>query len=275
MMKRKLIQLYFIAGITILFFGCNNTSQVENTDSHEHEHAEAKAETKKDCSNVHWSHHTGEEGPGQWKNLCDGYMSCGGQAQSPINIVTDSTASSESLSAIEVNYVSTPVDIINNGHTVQFNTTEGSSVKINDKEYNLLQFHYHALSEHTINNTHYPIEVHFVHKNSDNDYAVIGIMIEEGQENELFTSYLENFPKEKGKYTSEQVIELAKLLPTDMGYYNYSGSLTTPPCSEVVNWYVLKNPLKASVDQIQQISEILHDNYRPVMALNERPIYSY
>lgn len=241
-----------------LLVSCNN-SQKKKTE-------------KKSCDGVHWSHHAGEDGPANWKNLCDGFTDCGGSAQSPIDIASENAVIGEKLVAPEFKYGNSKVDIINNGHTVQFNVDKGSAVNLNGKAYQLLQFHYHALSEHTINGKHAPLEVHFVHKHSDTDFAVLGIMIVEGAKNELFEKYLNQFPVKKGVYKSDDLIDLFGLFPANKSYYYYSGSLTTPPCSEVVSWYVLKNPVEASAEQIAKFSKILHDNYRPVMPLNNRKV---
>jgi carbonic anhydrase len=250
--------------IILSFASCSNQEK-DN-------HSVGKAE---DCTNVHWSYVQGEDGPNNWQNLCDGYSACGGEIQSPINIISSGAVANAELSPIKINYGSSNVDIVNNGHTVQFNVSGNSTATIGNKEYHLLQFHFHALSEHTIDGNHYPIEVHFVHKYSDTDFAVLGIMYEEGEANDLFSKYLTHFPNSKGSYTSEDSISVAGLIPSNLNYYNYNGSLTTPPCSEVVNWYVLKTPLEASSNQIENISEILHGNYRPVMPLNGRRISSF
>jgi len=100
-------------------------------------------------------------------------------------------------------------------------------------------------------------------------------MFKVGKENALFAKYLNHFPKEKGTYNSEDTIDLSSLFPSDKTYYNYSGSLTTPPCSEVVNWYVLKNLVTASKEQIELLSIILKNNFRPVQPINGRIIMSY
>lgn len=264
--------------ITCLAFviSCNNpkTKKVEKEHSIDHEQVENK-DAKKDCKDVHWSHHTGSDGPENWKNLCDGFTACGGHAQSPINIVTNTANNENELTSPEFKYATSKVNIINNEHTVQFNVDGDNKVILNGKEYHLLQFHYHALSEHTINDEYYPIEVHFVHKHADNDYAVLGVMFTEGAENELFKKYLDKFPSTKGNYESDELINLISLFPDNRSYYHYKGSLTTPPCSEVVNWYVLANPVEASAEQIKTFSEILNNNYRPVMPLNDRELLIY
>jgi carbonic anhydrase len=237
------------------------------------QHSEQKVE--KDCKDIHWSHHDGDDGPENWKNLCVGFSECGGKSQSPIDINTESIILGEGLSAPIFDYGTSKVDIINNEHTVQFNIEEGSKVNLNGKDYQLIQFHYHALSEHTIDGEHFPLEVHFVHKHSDTDFAVLGVMFDEGGENELFKKYLSNFPTSKGEYKSDDIINLMSLLPENKNYYYYSGSLTTPPCTEVVSWFVLENPIEASKEQIEEFSKILNNNYRPTMALNSRDILLY
>jgi len=273
-MKKKL-NLLLVAVVAIVFVSCKNNKVNVKQKSEKHQVTSTKENvSKKDCKDVHWSHHKGEEGPNNWQNLCDGFSDCGGKAQSPINIVTKSVKQDAKLLAPEFSYGKSLVAIVNNGHTVQFNISGNNSVKLNGKVYNLLQFHYHALSEHTINGEHFPLEVHFVHKHDAGDYAVIGVVFKEGSENELLNKYLDNFPKSKGEYKSDDMINLMSLLPKNKDYFNYSGSLTTPPCSEVVNWYVLKNPLTASKKQLELFSKILNHNYRPIQDLNDREVKS-
>jgi carbonic anhydrase len=233
------------------------------------------AETKDNCEDVKWSHKAGPNGPENWKNLCDGFSDCGGKAQSPIDIVTASVSSEEKLDPISLNYSDSKFNILNNGHTVQFNIEGNNTATIQGKEYSLLQFHYHAKSEHTVDGNYFPLEVHFVHKHSDDDFAVIGIMFEEGAENDLLSKYLEDFPKSKGTFNSEDMLDLNSLFPESLSYFHYNGSLTTPPCSEVVNWYLLKQPVQASKEQLTAFAEILDNNYRPVMALNDRTVHSF
>jgi carbonic anhydrase len=222
-----------------------------------------------DCDDVHWTY-TEKEGPEHWADLCTDYSSCGGKTQSPIDIID--AAHDSTLTPIIFNYTTTKTHIVNNGHTVQFNCDAGSKLTINGTEYDLLQFHFHGLSEHKVAGKHFPLEVHFVNMASDNNYAVIGVFFEEGFENALFSSYLSHFPHKKDAYDADTEIDLSSLFPTNKSYYNYSGSLTTPPCSEIVNWYVLKNTVTASAEQITEFQEVLHKNYRPVQPVNEREI---
>lgn len=272
-MKKTVNYSFFIVVIALLISSCNGTPKNENLLGKETH--EVISEKKDECNDVHWSHHKGGDGPENWKNLCSGYSSCGGKIQSPINIDLNETIKSDNLCPFKVNYSSTKVDIINNGHTLQYKIFGNNTMLIDGKEYKLVQFHYHTESEHTINGKHFPIEVHFVHKYSDTDYAVVGIMYQEGEKNDLFTEYLSHFPLNEGEYVTDKMIELNKQLPSDLSYYHYKGSLTTPPCSEVVSWYVLKSHLEATKEQIEILSEMLYEHYRPVMPLNNRKVLSF
>lgn len=272
-MKKTNLNTLIIILISIALFSCNYATKTESSSNTETK--EQVAEKHENCDEVHWSHHAGDNGPENWVNLCDGFSACGGTAQSPINILTDQLIETGDLVALKIKYSTSPTHIFNNGHTVQFGVTGDNHLLIGDKNYELAQFHFHAESEHTVNGNHYPIEVHFVHRHSDTDFAVIGIMYEEGEENPLLSQYLADFPTEVGNFKSEQSIDLKSLLPADLSFYHYSGSLTTPPCSEVVCWYVLKTPLKASKNQIEKFSKILNHNFRPVMPLNDRQVFSF
>jgi len=141
-MKKLFSHLLLIVAV-ISFVSCSNKSQ----DSHVE-----KADD--DCSKVHWSYVEGEDGPNKWKDLCSGFSACGGEAQSPINISSNESTLSTELNSLNVNYATTNVDIINNGHTVQFNVSGENTTTIGEKEYKLLQFHFHSLSEHTIDGNH-------------------------------------------------------------------------------------------------------------------------
>lgn len=267
---RQKISLATMMMIAIaIMVSCNNAPKQNTENSHTEQ-----AASKKDCKDVHWSHHQGADGPENWANLCSGFAACGGQAQSPINIVSTTVAQDQQLTAPVFSYGKSIVSIVNNGHTIQFNVDGDNKVSLNGKDYTLLQFHYHALSEHTIDGKHFPLEVHFVHKHADNDFAVLGIMFEPGKSNSLLEKYLNHvyFPKEKGSYQSTDTIDLLSLFPQNKSYYYYKGSLTTPPCSEVVSWYVLQQSVQASPEQIAALSAILNNNYRPVMPLNGRTV---
>lgn len=222
------------------------------------------------CENVKWDY-DGAEGPENWAALCTGFVDCDGAEQSPVNIETARVVEDAKAYDLEFSYEQTPVDILNNGHAIQFNVAGENTLSIGDATYKLLQFHYHTASEHTVDGAHFPMEVHFVHK-GDKGLAVVGIFFEEGESNALLDNYLANFPTKKGVYKADKTIPLTALIPENLKYYHYDGSLTTPPCSEVVDWYVLQKPITASKEELAQMAKILHNNFRPVQPLNGRKV---
>ena len=226
------------------------------------------------CTGVEWSHNESDNGQDEWINLCEGNSACGGTVQSPINIM--GAVDNTTLDSLSFFYTTTPIEIENKGYTVEFVCEPGSNLLIGSTQYELKQFHFHTKSEHQLNGASFPLEVHFVHKASDTDFAVVGVFFEAGAENELFTKYLAEFPTSEGEYKDpNEELALINLLPHNRSFYHYQGSLTTPPCSEVVSWYVLKDKITASPAQIAQFQAILDNNHREVQPLNNRPVYSY
>lgn len=223
-----------------------------------------------DSHGPHWGYE-GEHGPEQWGHMSADFKACSeGKTQSPIDI---SNAQSEDLSDIQFNYKASKLNVINNGHTVQVNYDGGSSIKVDGVEYNLAQFHFHTPSEHTLNGKSFANEMHLVHKSANNELAVIGVLVETGAENAAYKAVWSNLPKKANEKKSVDVsINANDLLPGERAYFTYSGSLTTPPCSENVKWIVLKTPIQMSEKQIKEIQAIMHKNNRPVQPLNTRTL---
>jgi len=160
----------------------------------------------------------------------------------------------------------------NNGHTIQVDCDPGSTVIVDGFEYNLLQFHFHHPSEHTIDGRYFPMEVHFVHRN-DFGLAVLGIMVIEGAPNPLIEMLWQQIPTHAGEKSeiSTPILPTA-LLPPSATTYRYSGSLTTPPCSEIVSWIVYHRPVELSPQQIARFAMLFANNARPVQSLNRRKL---
>ncbi len=221
-----------------------------------------------------WSYE-GETGPDNWGSLKEDYVLCSeGTKQSPIDI--NSVLVSD-VDNIEFNYSSSALNILNNGHTVQINYDSGSNITIGEKEYQLLQFHFHAPSEHALDGNLADAEVHFVHAFETDDgqteLAVIGVMIYEGAENSTFEDVIANLPEHAGDESSvDASVNAEDLLPSNKQVYRYTGSLTTPPCSEGVNWNVMSAPIEMSSEQLDTLGKVLHSNNRPLQALNEREV---
>jgi carbonic anhydrase len=225
---------------------------------------------KVDCATFHWGYDN-DNGPAVWSECESG---CAGTSQSPIDIV--GAVNDGNLSALQTSYHATPIDLIHNGHAIELEYHTGSTLDLNGKTYTLLQAHFHGGSEHTVDGHRRPLEVHLVHKASDNDLAVIGIFIKEGASNAFLANFIDHLPTTEGTtYEDAATVDITNFLPASQSYYTYSGSLTTPPCSEVVTWLVMKDPVEASTSQIGKITSILQTTYRPTLPLNGRVIKSF
>jgi len=234
-------------------------------DSHE------KSGKPQESHSVHWSY-AGEGGPGEWGRLEPDFAKCYlGKAQSPVNIAG---SAAKKLAAIAFNYQPSKFDVVNNGHTVQFNYESGSYMELDGKRYELLQFHFHAPSEHALDGNRYPLEFHFVHKNGEGKLAVIGVMASAGKANAAYRVLLDNLPLANGEERRNKniVVNAADLLPKNRSYAAYSGSLTTPPCSEEVAWRVLTRPVSLSESQIAGLKQTYAANSRPLQKLNGREL---
>ena len=220
----------------------------------------------------HWSYEAeGETSPAMWGELSPEYALCGtGKTQSPIDILT--TVATD-VSDIAFTYLPSALTIFNNGHTVQVNYDEGSEIVYNEHTFPLAQFHVHHPSEHTLNGEAFPLEMHFVHKDADGNLAVVGVLVKEGAENPAYADFIANLPTEETEPTTlDYTVNALDMMPTEKTYYTYSGSLTTPPCSEGVRWLLLTTPIELSAEQIESIATIFEHNARPTQALNARDV---
>lgn len=220
--------------------------------------------------NAPWTY-SGAGGPDEWAKLTPESSACAGKNQSPIDLNGFIKAD---LKAIQFAYQAGGKEIVNNGHTIQINYAPGSSIKLENVQFELKQFHFHAPSENLIKGKSYPLEGHFVHADKDGNLAVIAVMYKEGAENKALSTLWSVMPKEANeKADLANAFSATKLLPVKRSYYRFSGSLTTPPCSEGVRWMVMKNPVSVSKEQIGAFSQVLHHpNNRPVQATNARTI---
>jgi carbonic anhydrase len=221
----------------------------------------------------HWSYE-GATGPDHWSDLDTANAVCkAGGSQSPIDLANALRV--PALPGLQISYAATRVKVTNNGHTFQVNVDKGSSLTIDGKRYDLLQFHFHTPSEHTIDGKAYPLELHLVHQAADKSLAVIGVMFAEGNPNTTLARFWDRMPRAQSELDAGVSIELKDLLPRAMDdYFTYSGSLTTPPCSESVRWIVVKQPLQLSKAQITTFRSVFPMNARPIMPLGARYVLS-
>ncbi len=216
-----------------------------------------------------WSY-GGENGPANWGKLDPSYSACGtGTRQSPVDLsnAVDADIGKKAISWNPVRLA----EVVNNGHTIQVNTPGAGIMNMDGVSYDLLQFHFHHKSEHTVDGEQFPLEVHFVHKETDGSgLAVIGVFFREGDENASLKPIWAAAPEKEGTASSADKVDPMAMLPDSRAGFRYSGSLTTPPCSEIVAWNVLKNPITASKAQIEAFAKLFPNNFRPVQPLNRR-----
>lgn len=229
---------------------------------------------------AHWGY-VGEGGPEYWPRLSPAYAACGqGGGQSPVDIIQNA---SDSSGAWRIDYRSTSLkiahhehvtNIVDNGHTIQVTVDEGSKLTTDRGTYTLKQFHFHTPSEHAIDGSRFPMEVHFVHQDAEGRFAVVAALYQLGPENENLAKIIPHLPKVKGGSASlaDVRLELAFHLPATNASYSYMGSLTTPPCSENVEWLVFRDPISASAAQLETFARVLGPTSRPLQPLNGRTI---
>jgi carbonic anhydrase len=210
-------------------------------------------------------------GPKEWSNLDEKYRMCeDGLNQSPINITDVIPAK---LNPLTFEGTSKATTFVNNGHTVQVNFTSANSLSIDNQKYYLKQIHFHTPSENQINGTSYPMEAHLVHANSAGSLAVVGVMFDIGVDNLVLNKLLRNLPENAGDNNRLKSEVLGyDILPSNRDYYRFNGSLTTPPCTEGVKWFVLKTPVGISRSQLADFNAAMPTNNRPIQDINARII---
>jgi carbonic anhydrase len=233
----------------------------------------AAAEPEK--SGAHWGY-AGEDGPEHWGDLDPGYGVCKtGASQSPINIPAAKLRIKD-LESFHFYYKPMPLDVTDTGHSIQVNFEPGCVAKIDNTSYGLVQIHFHRPSEEQINGKSFPMVAHMVHKSPEGKLAVIAVLLTIGKANPVVDAVLANLPKEAGGETKAQktLVDPMALMPPVRNYYTYQGSLTTPPCTEGVTWFVLKSPATISAAQEQALAKRYAHNARPIQPAHDRKIES-
>jgi carbonic anhydrase len=220
----------------------------------------------------HWSYR-GPEGPDHWDEVDKNFATCRvGQHQSPIDIRAPKIAD---LPPIQFAYRAAPLRIINNGHTIQIDYAPGSSMTVGGRRYELKQFHFHHPSEEKVNGKGYAMVAHLVHAAADGSAAVVAVLLDAGTAaNPLVSRVWQYLPAQEGPEQNhgDVQIDVTELLPADRGYYTFTGSLTTPPCTENVTWLVLKTPEPISQGQADAFGRLYPLNARPTQPLNGRDV---
>lgn len=219
---------------------------------------------------AHWGY-SEDNGPKNWGKL--GFETCqNGKSQSPINIITKDTKKSKNALAFQ--YSNDSTNIVNNGHSLQVNFQKKGSITFKKTKYNLVQLHFHTPSENQVDGKTYPLEMHLVHESSDHKFLVVAVFFDEGKANAILQDIVNTAPSEVGSENKLGNLAPSALLPKKNAYYAFIGSLTTPPCTENVQFVVLKTPVDASKEQIDALHAILHDDARDTQPLNGRVVES-
>jgi carbonic anhydrase len=216
----------------------------------------------------HWDY-SGEFGPDMWGSIKNEFKTCGaGMNQSPVDIPKRSPTLKD---GVRLQWNPEKGSVVNNGHTIQVNLTGHSSIKIAGQSYVLKHFHIHTPSEHQVSGLSYPMEIQFVHATPEGKLAVLGVFVEIGAVSEEFGKIMPSMPASADSSPTEtSTLNLASILPKDVSVFRYSGSLTTPPCSEGVLWSVLREPIEMSSEQVTAFRRLFSSNARPVQPMGAR-----
>jgi len=226
---------------------------------------------------VAWNY-SGDNGPENWGSIAPECDPDASGSQSPIDIELAGlvTEAPSTTSALTINYLPTLFDVENTGRTIEAvpHDLDANFITIDDKKYYLLQFHLHNPSEHTIDNASFGMELHLVNKSDDGALAVLGVLMNAGKEDEVLAELFNKLPTTKTDEQSsvelEEKIDPTDLIPAESKVARYSGSLTTPPCTEPVIWSVFLTPSAVSDPQLAALGGIFPGNHRPTQPLNGR-----
>ena len=192
---------------------------------------------------VHWTY-DGETGAARWGELDPSFAVCAeGAQQSPVDLAGPILAGTGSLN---IQWQPSEAYVVDNGHTIQVDVAEGSSIILEGRRFSLLQFHFHLPSEHMVDGDGFPMEVHFVHQAAEGDLAVVGVFMGTGESPSAIERIWGAIPVSAEPAATLPELDPRTLLPEEQGYFRYAGSLTTPPCSEVVSWVVMTEPISVS-----------------------------
>lgn len=270
-MKRNFLTVAIITAGAMGFSACSTNYKAAEQAPTQASPVVAESQVKAD-SGASWSY-VGNTGPEYWGDV-EGATMCGiGQQQSPIDIKRVTATAKD---APTINYSqSASLNINDNGHTIVYTpSTSENTITINNEPFELQQFHYHTPSEHQFGSQNYPAEVHFVHANSEGNLAVMGVMLAPGQSNNAMRVLLNGTQVGAENNTDFMAnnIDLSALIPAMPTFYHYEGSLTTPPCSEEVQWYVVKEPLDVATDELAIMIDLYEGNNRPVQTQGPRTV---
>lgn len=217
----------------------------------------------------HWTY-AGAGGPEEWGSIDPDFAVCSvGRNQSPINV---STTTGVTGGDVSFSYLRSSLTVVNNGHTIQANVPPGNAMSVDGNAFGLLQFHFHSPSEHTLGGRYFPLEMHLVHRDTQGNLGVVGVFFEEGAPSVELEPIFSVMPESTTEQSIVEGFQVASLLPPVHQMFRYSGSLTTPPCSEGVRWMLMQTPRSVSTEQVAAFSALVGPNNRPLQPLWAREV---
>jgi len=217
-----------------------------------------------------WSY-DGKEGPEHWGKLSEEFSMCSaGSTQSPIDIEESLDANLKPLKLLQKFPAK---EILQTNHSIQLNFRDGNIVAIDNITFKLKQANFHTPSEHSIQGKSFPLEAQFLHSDIKGNMAIVAVLFREGRPNPGLEKVLKQLPNESNKaVTLKSRLLASEMMPSNQDYYRFSGSLTSPPCTEGIRWILIKTPMTASKEQIDALAALTQHNNRPLQALNGRLI---
>lgn len=223
-------------------------------------------------SKPHWDYDA--EGPEHWADLDRGYATCRvGHAQSPIDL--DSPTELHPSDHIDIEYRPiASLNLLNNGHTLQATVPadSGNRIVVDGTSFALSQFHFHLPSEHTIDGAETAMELHFVHTARSGHLAVLAVLLSAQTDRTPLSRVLTAAPNRSGLTRAVTTVDPREFLPAGLAQFRYQGSLTTPPCTEGVEWIVLRHPAPVAATEVDNYRALFPHSNRPTQPRNGRPV---
>jgi len=251
-----------VALVAVAWLSCLAMSQAAD--------APAEPVPQHSSNSPHWAY-DGEEGMDHWGMLSRGYMTCEtGSHQSPIDITMPGEDWAPEL--LQFHYRQADIQAMHNGHSIQVRVSPGSELHVNERTYQLMQFHFHEPSEHHIEGKASPFELHLVHRDRTGHIVVLSLLTDLGVGHPVLSAVWASLPVRAGDSAPSRQLDLSTLIPNHLHHFAYHGSLTTPPCTEGVHWIVMQDKISIEQAQIDKFVGLVGHNARAIQPIHDRQV---
>jgi len=221
-----------------------------------------------------WTY-SGPKGPERWAELDPAFGACArGTEQSPVAL-TEAVAVAAPCEPLRFRYRSSALYITNDGRALRLGYDRGSFVVWDGLSFELVELRFHVPSEHVIDGHRADAELQLIHANNRGDVVVIAVPLIPGPRvNQILRRVLEHAPGVAGEsfYGRQVGVNPLFLLPGRKDYFTYEGSLTRPPCTEGVRWFVMRTPLEVAAEDLNRLTTLVGQNARPLQQLGGRRV---